>query len=64
MESTHTQIKQWEIFLMSLIAVPLEPKQTETFIVHVGHNSIVKGISVQEAVIELKDTVDGSMLNF
>ena len=36
--------------------------KTETLIVHVGHNSIDKGVSEQEAATQLKETVDKCML--
>ena len=38
--------------------------KTETLIVHVGHNSIDKGVSGQEAATQLKETVDKSMQKF
>ena len=36
----------------------------ETLIVHVGHNSIDKGVSGQEAAIQLKETVDKCLQKF
>ena len=38
--------------------------KTETLIVHVGHNSIDKGVSGQEAATQLKETVDKCMQKF
>ena len=38
--------------------------KTETLIVHVGHNSIDKGISGQETATQLKETVDKFMQKF
>ena len=38
--------------------------KTETIIVHVGHNSIDKGVSGQEVATQLKETVDKYMQKF
>ena len=32
--------------------------KTETLVLHAGHNSIDKGLSVQDAAMQMKDTVE------